>query len=45
MCIVYAIDSFTKRDKLVHDGGFPKFKVLYCGQNNVKSIKIQQNLS
>ena len=35
------IDPFTKRHKLVHDGGFPKFEVLHCSQNTVKSIKIQ----
>ena len=31
---------FTKRHKLVHNGGFPKLKVLYCNQNAVKSVKI-----
>ena len=34
-----AIDPFTKRHRLVHNGGFPKLEVLYCGQNTVKSIK------
>ena len=38
------IDPFTKRHKLVHNGRFPKFEVLCCGQNGVKLIKIQQNL-
>ena len=36
-----SIYSFTKRHKLVHNGGFLKFEVLYCSQNTVKSIKIQ----
>ena len=40
-----AIDPFTKRHKLVHNGWFRKFEELYCSQNTVKSIKIQQNLS
>ena len=31
------IDPFTKRHKLVHDGGFPKFEVL------PKYYKIDQN--
>ena len=35
------VDPFTKHHILVHDGGIPKFEVLYCGQNVVKSIKIQ----
>ena len=39
--IVHVIDSFMKRHKLVHNGGFLKFEVLYCSQNTVKSIKIQ----
>ena len=39
--LVNAIDLFTERLKLVHNGGFPKFEVLYSDQNNVKSIKIQ----
>ena len=30
-----------KRHKLVHNGGFSKFEVLYRSQNAVKSIKIQ----
>ena len=32
--------GFTKRQKLVHNGGFSKFKVLYCSRNTVRSIKI-----
>ena len=36
-----SIDPFTKRHKLVHNGGFPKFEVLYCSQNTVKPIRIQ----
>ena len=39
--VVGAIDPFTKRHKLVHNCGFPKFEVLYCSQNVVKFIKIQ----
>ena len=35
------VDPFTKRHKLVHNDGFPKFEVLYCSQNTVKSIKIR----
>ena len=38
------IDPFTACHKLVHNGGFPKFEVMYCSQNTVKSIKIQENL-
>ena len=34
--LIISIDSFTKRHKLVHNGGFPKSKVLYCSQNTVK---------
>ena len=30
---------------MVHIGRFQKYEVLYCSQNTVKSIKIQQNLS
>ena len=36
-----SIDPFTKRYKLVHNGGFPKSEVLYCSQNTVKLIKVQ----
>ena len=39
------IDPFTKSRKLVHNGRFPKFEVMYCSQNTVKLIKIQYNLS
>ena len=35
------IDPFTKRHKLVHNGGFAKAEVLYFSQNTLKSIKIQ----
>ena len=35
------IDPFTKRHKLVHNGRFPKFEVLYCSCDTVKPIKIQ----
>ena len=38
---VFHIDPFTKRYKLVHNGGFTKIEVLYCSQNNVKSVKIK----
>ena len=34
------IDVFMKRQKLVHNGGFPKFEVPYCNQNSVKLMKI-----
>ena len=34
------IDLFIKRQKLVHNGGFPMFEVPYGNQNSVKSIKI-----
>ena len=40
--IVSSIDRFTKRHKLVHNGGFPKSKVLYCSK---KYCKIDQDLS
>ena len=32
------IDPFTKRHKLVHNGGFPKFEELCCSQNAVKTL-------
>ena len=35
------VEPFTKRQELVHNGGVPKFEVLYCSQNVVKLIKIQ----
>ena len=35
------IGPMSKRHKLVHNGGLPKFEVLYCSQNTVKSIEIQ----
>ena len=35
------VDPFMEHHKLVHNGGFPKFEVLYFSQNTVKSIKIQ----
>ena len=40
-----AIDPFPKRHRLVHNGGFPKFKALYFSQNMVNSIEILQKLS
>ena len=40
-CPHATIDPFTKRQELVHNGGFPKFELLYCSQNTVKWIKIQ----
>ena len=33
------IDPFPKRHRLVHNGGFPKFKALYCGLNTVNSTE------
>ena len=42
---LFHIDPFTKRHKLIHNGGFPKFEILYCSQYTVKSVKIQQSLS
>ena len=44
-CCKMVSDPFTERQKLVRNGGFPKFDVLYRSQNIVKSIKIQWNLS
>ena len=41
---VFPIDSFPKRHRLVHNGGFPKFKTLYFSQNIVNSTEISQNL-
>ena len=38
---IRSIDLFTKRHRLVDNGGFTKFEVLYSGQNHVKSIKNQ----
>ena len=38
------IDPFPKRHRLVHNGGFPTFDALYCGQNMVSSTEILQNL-
>ena len=42
MCVV-TIEPFAERHKLVYDG-FSRFVVLYCSQNTVKSINIQQYL-
>ena len=39
--IIIQIDPFTKRDKLIYNGGFLNLGVLYCSQNTAKSIKIQ----
>ena len=39
------IDSFTKRHKLVHNGGSSKFEALYGSLNIVNSTKISYNLS
>ena len=35
------MEPFTKRPKLVHNCGFPKFEVLYC---TVKSIRFSKTL-
>ena len=42
--VVFDIDPFTKRHKLVYNGRFQKSEALHCNQNTVKSIKIQLNL-
>ena len=34
------IDSFTKRHRLVHNGGFPKFEALHCSPNMTSSTEI-----
>ena len=34
------IDPFLKRHRLVNNGGFPKFKVLYCSLNVVSSFEV-----
>ena len=39
-----SIGPFTKRHKLVHNGGFLKSEVLYCSQNIVKSVKLRKTL-
>ena len=39
--LLLPIDRFTKCHKVVHNGGFPMPEVLCCGQNSLKSIKIQ----
>ena len=44
ICHKWNIDPFTKRHKLVHNGGFPKSEELYCSQNTVKSNKIHKTL-
>ena len=38
---IYFLCPFTKRHKLIHNGRFLKFEVVYCSQHTVKSIKIQ----
>ena len=38
---VCSVDPFTERHRLIHNGGFPKFGVLYCSKNTVKLINIQ----
>ena len=35
----FDIDPFTKRHRLVHNGGFPKFEALYCSLNMVNSVE------
>ena len=35
-----AIDPFPKLHRLVHNGGFTKFKALHCGLNMVNSTQI-----
>ena len=37
-----SIDPFPKRDRLVHNSGFPKIKALYFSQNMVNSTEISQ---
>ena len=44
-CQAERIDPFMTHHKLVNNGGFPKFEILYCSQNTVKSIKIEKSLS
>ena len=42
-CFVYHwldIDPFPKRQRLVHNGGFPKFEALYYSLNMVNSTEI-----
>ena len=34
------IDPFTKRHRLVHNGGFPKFEALYCSPDMISSTEI-----
>ena len=34
------IDPFLKRNRLVHNGGFPKFEVLCCILNMVNATEI-----
>ena len=34
-----SIDKFSKRDGLVHNGGFPKFEEPHCSLNMVSLVK------
>ena len=34
------INQFTKRHRLVHDGGFPKFEAVYCSPSVGSSTEI-----
>ena len=45
MIEVKRIDQFSKRHRLVHNGGLPKFEVLYGSLNVVNPAEILQNLS
>ena len=38
--VFYSIDVFSKRHRLVHNSGFPKFEALYCGLDIVISTEI-----
>ena len=40
-----AIDPFTKRHRLVHNGGFPKSEALYCSPNMISSTEVSLNFS
>ena len=41
----YPIELCRKCHKLVHNGRFPKFEVLYCRESTIKSTKTFQDLS
>ena len=38
--MIKGIDSFPKRHRLAHNGGFLKFAALYCSLNMVSSTEI-----